>query len=191
MPKQTRDPDRDAAIIRLARGGLSHRAIAAEVRCSTEVVSRTLAASGVTDELRLLRERAAADRAARDVAIMARWRSGWRLAAIGEAFGLAPRSVETIIRDRLADERAAAARADLLERLPTAARMLADRAPTKPMATRVIGPGFCGRDPDVEAADPIAAERDAAPLWGGRYPKGPSGSMSMFSSPAAACEAVA
>lgn len=60
------------------------------------------------------------------------------------------------------------------------------RAPSiRLMPTRVVGMTPFG--PDVEAADPVRAAAEAAPLWGGRYPRRPSVARSAMSSPAGMC----
>lgn len=51
--------------------------------------------------------------------------------------------------------------------------------------TRVIGWGGFG--PEVESADAAMAAKEAAPLYGGRYPKSPAPRCSIYGSPAAMC----
>lgn len=51
--------------------------------------------------------------------------------------------------------------------------------------TRVIGWGGFG--PEVESADAAMAAKEAAPLYGGRYPKSSSPRLSIYGSPAAMC----
>lgn len=56
--------------------------------------------------------------------------------------------------------------------------------PARLVPTRVTGWGV---GPEVEALDPVVAAADAAPLWGGRYPRAPRVEMSQGSSPAGLC----
>lgn len=165
----------------------SVRWIAAGIRCAPETVSRAFERLGIAAARRKEIDARTAARVARNAEIVASYRSGIRKCDVARAFAVDPAMVDRAIRAaEAAEERAA--------RMMKLADLTMDlTAPTERrgrlVPTRVIGPGFGpGGGRDVEHADAALAAADAAPLWGGRYPKTPQPRpRSATGSPAALC----
>jgi len=163
----------------------SVRWIAARLGCAPETVSHAFARAGIADLRRKQQDARIAARMVRDAEIVALHRSGARRCNVARAFSVDPSTVDRVLR---AAEVAEAAAARVM-RLADGAAELTARRRGGLVPTRVTGAGFGpGGGRDVEHADAALAAAEAAPLWGGRYPKSAQPRLrSVTGSPAAAC----
>lgn len=145
-------------------------------------VERLMAATGMDVDRRRAVAKLRAERARRSAAIVAARRDGEAVASIAARFGVAVGTVKDLVSTAKAKRPAVET---------PAAQPPSPTRRTAAIPTRIIGSGY-GGSPDVEHADPVRAAADAAPLWGGRYPKAAQRApFSATGSPGAMCAAAA
>lgn len=171
---------RNQEIVRRGREGQDPTAICETFGLTRDAVCKMLRKAGVYATGERAAPLAGTAKVERDAELTQLADDGASLDVIAAQFDLSPSTVERLIASYRRHRPRACAQ--------TPSGWVPPTGPYAPIiAVRQIAGTSYGYGPDVEAADALTAARDAMPLWGGRYPTGPSGALIIVSALGAVC----